>query len=293
MKIIKRILEPNKIFGFLIFNFSMALLIFVFANHLEENPIAYISYLLSSYALIIFCIWFYKACKFGNSIFKEKSKIYKVYKTQNKRIIKASLIFSMFINLIYGIFKLCMGTFYKSEWFITFSVYYLLLCFMKFSLVFSVKNSEFGANLPKEYKKLKHTGIILLLLDIVLSGMIILITHQNQAIIYPGYLIYIVAMYDFYLIISAFVNVLKYRKQKSPIIIASKCINLTVAMISMISLEVAMIYQFGSNDSNLKLVMTACTGFGVCIINSFMAIYIIIKANQYMKENKKSYNESY
>lgn len=105
--------------------------------------------------------------------------------------------------------------------------------------------------------------------------MIILIIKQNQIITYPGYLIYIVAMYDFYLIISALVNVFKYRKKNSPILISSKCINLTVAMIS---LEVAMIYQFGSNDSNFKLVMTSCTGFGVAIINSFMAIYMILKS---------------
>lgn len=110
--------------------------------------------------------------------------------------------------------------------------------------------------------------------------MIILIIKQNQIITYPGYLIYIVAMYDFYLIISALVNVFKYRKKNSPILISSKCINLTVAMIS---LEVAMIYQFGSNDSNFKLVMTSCTGLGVAIINSFMAVYMIFKSNKYAR----------
>ena len=122
--------------------------------------------------------------------------------------------------------------------------------------------------------------------------MIILIIHQNQIITYPGYFIYIVAMYDFYLIIIAFINVFKYRKQESPVLIASKCINLTVAMISMISLEVAMIYQFGSNDSDFKIIMTSCTGFGVSLINSLMAIYMIYKANKYLKNKKKKANSS-
>lgn len=69
----------------------------------------------------------------------------------------------------------------------------------------------------------------------------------------------------------------------NPIIASSKCINLTVAMISMISLEVAMIYQFGDNDSSFKVLMTFCTGFGVYAINSFMAIYMIVKANKNLK----------
>ena len=154
---------------------------------------------------------------------------------------------------------------------------------MKFSLIKTIKKDEFGHNLKNEYKKLKLTGTILLLLDIVLSGMIILIIHQNQTFVYPGTLIYIVALYDFYLIISALINVFKHIKFKSPILSANKFISLTVAMISMISLEVAMIYQFGSNDSEFKLTMTSITGFIVAIINSVMAIYMIVKANKNLK----------
>lgn len=187
-------------------------------------------------------------------------------------VTKTSMYFSFCFNLAYGIFKLGIGIYYKSIWFITFSIYYLLLCFMKLSLVKNINNSK------KEYEKLKHTGILLLFLNFVLMGIIVLIIKQDQVIDYNGFLIYLVALYDFYLIISAIINVIKYRKNHSPIIASSKCINLTVAMISMISLEVAMIYKFGNNNSNFKLIMTSIMGFAICLINSFMAIYMIIKA---------------
>lgn len=285
-KIINSIIKPNKVIGFFLFNFSFVLLIYVFLSHLENTPVSYIAYLLSTYSLILFCIWFYKACRFSKVYFKENSKLYQIYHQNHKKFLNITMLFSLSINFIYGIFKLVSGIYYQSEWFITFAVYYLLLCFMKLSFVFYAKRNEFGENLSKEYKKLKHTGIILLCLDLVLTGIIVLMIHQNQTIIYPGYLIYIVALYDFYLIISAFVNVFRYQKQKSPILLAHKCVNLTVAMISMISLEAAMIYQFGSNDSNFKLIMTACTGFGVCVINSFMAIYVIVKSNKQLKTSK-------
>lgn len=277
-EIIKKIIEPNKVLGFLLFNLGMGLLIYVFGFHLEESWIAYIAYLLSAYALVIFVVWFYKACKFSNDFIKNRSKLYKMYHSHFKTVTKVSIVVSLILNLIYGILKLTFGIYYQSEWFITFAVYYLLLWLMRFSLIFSIKKEEFGSNLAKEYRKLKHTGIILLLLDIVLTGMIILIIHQNQTVVYPGYLIYLVALYDFILIISAFINLWKYGKKKSPILIASKCINVTVAMISMLSLEVAMIYQFGSDDTNFKLVMTSCTGFGIALINSLMAILMIRKS---------------
>lgn len=271
--IIKKLFMPNKFIGFIFFNLGFGLLIYVFGNHLEETPLAYVSYILSFYALIIFCIWFYKVCKFSNDSIK-KSKVYHLYQNNSLVVTKTFMYFSLIINLIYGVFKLGIGIYYESWWFITFAIYYLLLCFMKLSLVKNINNQE------KEYQKLKHTGIILLFLNLVLIGIIILIIKQNQIINYNGLLIYLVALYDFYIIISAIINVIKYRKNHNPIIASSKCINLTVAMISMISLEVAMVYQFGNNDSAFKLIMTASMGFTICLINSFMAIYMILKANK-------------
>ena len=280
-KILKKLFFPNKIIGFIIFNLAFGILIYVFCCHLENTPLAYISYLLSTYALIIFCIWFYKICKFSNNTIK-KSKPYHLYKKHELLITKIILSFATLLHFIYGIFKLGTGIYYMSWWFITFAVYYLILCLMKLSIVKDIKH-EVGKNLKSEYKKFKLTGIILLFLNLILSGMIVLIVKQNQEITYAGFIIYIVAIYDFYLIINAIINVIKYRKNKSPLLASSKCLNLTVAMISMISLEVAMVSQFGTNESEFKIIMTSIMGFVVCLINTIMSIYMIIKANKNLK----------
>ena len=280
-KILNKLFIPNKILGFIIFNISFGLLIYVFSFHLEDTPLAYLSYFLSTYALIIFCIWFYKVCKFSNQTIK-KSKTYHLYKTNELLITKYSLVLATLLHFTYGIFKLITGIYYMSWWFITFAVYYLILCLMKLSIAKDIKK-EIKNDLKNEYKKLRLTGIILLFLNLILTGMIILIIRQNQIITYAGFIIYIVALYDFYLIISAVINVIKYRKNHSPLLAATKCINLTVAMISMISLEVAMVSQFGSNDSEFKMIMTSIMGFVVCIINTFMSIYMIVKANRKIK----------
>lgn len=279
-KIIRKIFIPNKVVGIILFNLAFILLIYVFSNHLEDTPLAYISYLLSTYALIIFCIWFFKICKFGNESIK-KTNLYHSYQNNNVLITKIKLYSSLSINLLYGLFNLITGIYYMSWWFITFAIYYLLLCFMKLSLVKNIKSKV--TNLKKDFEKLRLIGIILLFLNLILSGMIILIIKQDQVISYNGVVIYIVALYDFILIITAIVNVIKYRQNNSPILIASKCINLTVAMIAMISLEVAMVYQFGNNDASFKSVMTGSMGFVICIINSIMSIYMIVKANRNLK----------
>ncbi len=282
-KILNKLFSPNKIMGFILFNLAFILLIYVFSLHLEDTPLAYVSYLLSTYALIIFCLWFYRVCQFGNKALK-KTKTYNLYKENELKTTKIMLIISLFLNFVYGTFKLGTGLFYKSWWFITFAIYYLILCLMKIFIVKDMKN-EIGKNLKEEYKKLRLTGIILLFLNLVLSGMIVLIIKQNEEITYAGFIIYIVAMYDFYLIISAIINVIKYRKNHSPLLASSKCINLTVAMVSMISLEVAMVSEFGTNDSEFKMLMTSIMGMVVCLVNTSMSIYMIIKANKKLKLN--------
>lgn len=287
-KMVYRILFPNKVLSAFFFCLGFGLLIYVFWFHLKETPLSYISYTLSTYSLILFCIWFYKACKYSIHYVKKKNKLYHLYQNHSKQITTVMLYVSGIMNLIYGLFKLITGIFYHSFWFITFAIYYLMLCFMKISLVRSVKNDSFRKQLKEEYQKLKTTGVVILLLNIVLDGMIILMIHENETVQYPGYLIYIMALYDFYLMIHAIVHMIKYRKNHSPVMIANKCINFTVAMISMISLEVAMIYEFGRNDSEFKLLMISWSGFAVILINVVMSIWMIVKANRWLKNIQKS-----
>ena len=256
------------------------MLIYVFVRHLEDTPLAYITYLLSTYALIIFIVWFCKACKFSNNFLKN-TKLYQLYQSNYTTVTKTSIYFSTALNVGYSIFNFCVGVYYGSVWFITFAIYYLLLFIMRLSLVHNIK--EFGVNKLQEYKKLKRCVIVLLLLNIVLVGIIILIIHNNQEITYAGSIIYIVALYDFYLIIVAIINAINYRKNASPVLQASKFINLTVAMVAMISLEVAMISKFG-DDSSLKMTMTGALGFVVCLINFLISLYMIINASKNMKK---------
>ena len=56
-------------------------------------------------------------------------------------------------------------------------------------------------------------------------------------------------------------------------------------MVSILSLETAMLAQFGGNDDPVfRKVMTAATGGGVCIIVIGMAIFMIWKSEKLMKK---------
>ena len=267
--------DPDKRWGSFICLFATILLIIVFRFHMEDTAIALFSYLYSTYGLIIFVKWFVKACKSGNDFIKSNSRLYHFYQKRRRAIHKYTLVLGSAFRFIYGIVKLSMGVYYESWWFITLAIYYLMICIMKINLI-----SHFESGPEDQRRKLKHIGIILLFMDIVLVGMIILIVYSHQTFYYAGYLIYAVALYDFYLIITALINVFKYRKNAELIITASRYMNLTIATVSMISLEVAMIYTFGDNDTELKSLMTSLMGIAVTIINSIMAVSLICKGRK-------------
>ena len=70
-KVWKKVFEPNKYIGFLLVNLSIVLLIYVFACHLEETWLAYVSYFLSTYALIVFASGFTKHAVLATKLLKK------------------------------------------------------------------------------------------------------------------------------------------------------------------------------------------------------------------------------
>ena len=121
-------------------------------------------------------------------------------------------------------------------------------------------------------------GIFLLLMNIALSGVVVLMVQDDQGFEYPGYLIYVVAIYAFYATISALVSMVKTRKYQSPVLSAAKAVSFAAALVSILSLETAMLSQFGEGDLLFRRLMTGATGAGVCSIVLATAVYMIAAA---------------
>ena len=63
------------------------------------------------------------------------------------------------------------------------------------------------------------------------GGMIVLMVRTNSGFTYPGYIIYLSALYTFYTMITVVVNVVKFRKSGSPILSAAKILNFILILI--------------------------------------------------------------
>ena len=85
----------------------------------------------------------------------------------------------------------------------------------------------------------------------------------------------------------AIVNLVKIRKQKSPVLTAAKVINVAAALIAMLSLETAMITQFGAEEGEVfRHTMIASTGGGICVAMVVMAVLMIARSTENIKKLK-------
>lgn len=267
---------------------SYALVIYALAGTDVHPAVSYSAYALSSYAFIVTITgaagivrWMRQGIE--NHPFVKKMlgiPLLRKYLEEAAFRTETSLYTGFSINLLYAGIKLFSGIHYSSVWFVTLAVYYLLLAVMRLSLLHYVRKAGAGGEDRKpEWRRYRLCGIILLFMNIALSGMVVLAVHQNSGFEYPGLLIYVMALYAFYAIITAVMNVMKFRKYKSPVLSAAKAVNLTAALVSMLSLETAMLTQFGAaDDGAFRRIMTASTGAGVCVIVLGMAFYMIVRS---------------
>lgn len=282
--VIKKLLFPYITVIFICAPVAAALLIYTFVCGRDDTPIGYFSYLFSAYALTIICVRIPTAVKYISRQMHQNKTVYR-YLTDIPFRMRVSLYMSLGINAIYAAVKLFTGIYYGSVWFVTLSVYYLMLAIMRFLLLRHVNGNTIGTNYIAELKRYRVCGGILLGMNAALSGMAALVVIENKGFQYAGFLIYAMAAYTFYTTIISVINVIKYRRLNSPVMSAAKAINLAAALVSMLSLETAMLAQFG-DDEIFRRNITAITSAAVCTTVLGIAVFMIASSTVRLNKDR-------
>lgn len=296
-KMIKKLFCLPPVLTLLISIPSYGLVIYALAGENVNPAVAYVSYFLSAYALIITVTGITGVVRFVRQGIDKHPLVRKAldvplvgrFLKEDLFRAEAALYQGFFINFLYAGIKMFAGIFYRSAWFATLAVYYILLAIMRASLLHFVRaHGSAGENRHGGLRRYRLCGIILLFMNIALAGMVILVVHENSGFEYPGVLIYVMALYAFYAVITAVRNVIKFRRYGSPVMSAAKAINLTAALVSMLSLETAMLTQFGAADDPMfRRIMTASTGAGISMLVLGMAVYMIVWSTRQLKRDKQ------
>lgn len=220
---------------------------------------------------------------------KEENRYVARYFSDAALRVKLSLYGSSGMNILYALLQLALGIINRSVWFYTLAGYYFLLAVIRISLLSAARGIVPGENRVCEYRCCRLCGAVLLLIDIALSVIAFYMVCQNRGFTYQYIATIAMATYTFASFTIAVVSVVRYRKYNSPILSAAKQISFASALVSMLSLETAMLNAFGDGDNPaFRFTMTAATGAAVCATILGLAVHMLVSPTKKLKQKSKT-----
>ena len=289
-KIGKKLLFPPVWLMVILVIASAAALALVFVKGMEQSVPAYIAYVLAFYTLSVVTIFCVMVLPKQYSTIKQKiydNSFGNRYMTDRVFRTNISLSISFVISMLYVGINLWSWYLLKSYWFMVLAVYYMIMAVMRFLLVRYVRIQKIGTSILGEWKRSRICAYILLLINLSLSGAVLMILYQNRGYEYPGILIYVMAMYTFYALTHAIVQLVRYRSLASPVMSTAKIVSLSGALVSLLNLETAMFDQFGAEMApEHQRIFIILTGAGVSITVVTLSVILIVNANKAVRRIK-------
>ena len=124
----------------------------------------------------------------------------------------------------------------------------------------------------------RRCGVLMFALNLAMTAIAAQMVWQNRAYRYPGTLIYASAAYTFYCSGSAAASAVKAHRMHDPVHAAAKMLGLAGALMSVLTLQTAMLAQFGG-DAAMRRTMNAVTGACVCSLVFCMAVFMAVRGN--------------
>lgn len=290
----RKLLYPPKGVLYILPPAVFSALVFIFVTERQESLPAYFIYGMSAYSLVIIIAALPKFFKRIKSLVSESKAAKRLlsHTAVNRYLTDMffkgsfSIYQGMAVNFLYALFRTVTGIMYSSVWFISMAVYHFVLGGMRAYLIFSFKKRGTpGAKKELyEYSCYQKIAWLLLLLNIPMGGMIWLMIKTNSGFSYPGYVIYLSALYTFCTMGVSIGSLAKFKKLGSPILSAAKMLNFVSAMMSVLGLQTAMISAFSENGEEYRRLMNTLTGSFVYVAVVIIAVYMIIKASIKLKK---------
>lgn len=277
---VNRLLHPSTGVLICIPTVSFAALIVIFACRFQDSIPVYMIYGMSAYSLVVWVIALPQSVKRVKDALMSSKPMQTVAASKFAQRYRGELAFrgcislyqGAIFDLFYVIFRVVAGIRCNSVWFISTAVYYLVLGVLRTGLIVGYRRRT-----PiREYRCYRTTAWLLFLLNIPMGGMIVLTVWTNTGFSYPGYIIYLSALYTFYTMITAGIQLVKFRRLGSPILSAAKVLNFVAGMMSILGLQTAMIARFSANGEHYRKMMNAVTGGFVYGIVILIAVYMLL-----------------
>lgn len=184
--------------------------------------------------------------------------------------------FSLLLGIGFVTYNAYAGLKYHSVWNGSTSIYYGFLVAIRVLFLICEAVLTKGHNLDDAQKNLtrakmfRFEGILLILLNVALIAPVTILALSKKQVDLPMWVAIVNASYAFYKIIVCVYSFVKTRKTAPLSIKGIKNLNLTSALITMLSLENTMILTFSKTPKDMQLLMIF-SALAVMLFNLFIA----------------------
>lgn len=163
------------------------------------------------------------------------------------------------------------------RWWISFAFYSFSLSAIRIILLFSYKTKHNGEDKLFHVKNYVFCGIMIIMLTFALAAVITLIVVRGYHMSYMGYLIYGVALLTFYKICMGIYNIFKAMRDNFTVQ-AFRSINVADALVSVVSLQAALLAAFASETNTV--LSNIVTGTVAAVLIFALGILMIIRGGR-------------
>lgn len=274
------LLYPHVAVILILLPISVAFLVYSLICLTSTSIIAIISYLLSFYVLLTICFRMPRIIVFFKNLKEQNKYINKWFSDVHLRM-NVTLYASLIWNIAFAIFQLGLGFYHKSFWFYSMFAYYILLGVIRFFLVRHTRKYKANEETVIEIKKSILCGWLLIIMNLALALIVFFMVYWNRTFYHHMITTIAMAAYTFLTFTFAIINIVKYRKYKSPVYSTAKSISLIAGSVSMLTLETTMLTTFGSTDASIfNQIMLSLTGIAVIGFAITTAIIMIVKGSR-------------
>lgn len=182
---------------------------------------------------------------------------------------------SLAVNLVFALYHGVVGGIQRSLWLVAMCAYYTVFSVVRFCAVLYGRRESAAGSPGGQYFVMKATGLLLVLLSFVLTGVITVSISQNIAAKYDTITMLTIATFTFGKITMTVVRAVRLRRTPSPVL-ASLCgIGCAEAAASLLTLQRSMLVSFGETADTT--VWNAATGAGVCLFVLSLGIAMAAK----------------
>ena len=178
---------------------------------------------------------------------------------------------STLISIVFALYNGALGIVYQSWWHGLICVYYLLLATIRAILIGTIRKNQ------KTIRMI--TYLLLLVMDVSLIGPIYVMVSGERSYTYGLIPAIAMAAYTTYRITISIVHFRKSRKKDNSLLFELRMINMTDALVAVLSLQNALIIANGGMNEGMHT-LTAWTSGGIYLVIVLITIMSFIKVQR-------------